>query len=146
MAHQDDMPTADDGIEADRRGSLRRRVLKSGVIVGADGDDMRCHVLNLSDTGALLMPADIAACPDEFILRLAAGPPQHCAVAWRKDATIGVRFIPTEHAVVSDNGARIHLAVFHGESESAGVDLDPTQAIGLAGRLIDAAYRRLAGW
>src|SRR6266850_1351991 len=51
----------------DRRRGHRRRVLKSALIVFNNGHcTLSCQILDVSDTGALVMPADIFLCPGEF--------------------------------------------------------------------------------
>lgn len=83
------MPAKDD-----RRVSLRRRVLKNASIVFRQGYcSIRCRVLNLSESGALLEPIDPTSCPNEFLLKPDLGDPRHCDVAWRKDRHIAVRFV-----------------------------------------------------
>jgi hypothetical protein len=78
----------------DRRRDGRRRVLKSAMIVFNSGFcTLGCHVLNTSDSGALVMPSDIFLCPDEFVLRPNVGSPRACEVVWRKNDKVGVRYI-----------------------------------------------------
>jgi hypothetical protein len=79
---------------ADRRISPRRRVLKNALIVFQSGYcTLRCHILNLSDTGAQLMPADVTQCPSEFVLKPQIGRERDCEVVWRKGGVVGVRYI-----------------------------------------------------
>ena len=53
---------------------------------------MRCQIIDISDTGAKLMPADIAVCPREFLLKLQSGEARHCAVMWRRETQMGVHY------------------------------------------------------
>jgi len=77
-----------------RRGSPRRRVLRNALIVYRGGNcTLRCMMLNLSATGALLQPADPMLCPNSFALKLQDGPLRHCEVVWRKGGMVGVRFL-----------------------------------------------------
>jgi hypothetical protein len=77
-----------------RRGSRRKRVLRRALIVYRDGHcTLGCNILNVSETGALLMPMDIGLCPSMFVLKPQDGPPHHCEVVWRKSGTVGVRFL-----------------------------------------------------
>jgi hypothetical protein len=77
-----------------RRGSPRRRVLRDALIVYRGGNcTLRCVVLNVSDTGALLQPADAMLCPNSFVLKLRDGPLRHCEIVWRKQGMAGVRFV-----------------------------------------------------
>jgi hypothetical protein len=78
----------------DRRSRQRRHVLKSALIVFRGGHcTMGCRVLNTSDSGALLMPADVILCPNEFVLKPLVGPPRDCEVVWRKGAMLGIRYL-----------------------------------------------------
>jgi PilZ domain len=79
----------------DRRRSHRRRVLKSALIVFNKGHcTLGCQILDVSDTGALVMPADMFLCPrDEFVLKPRVGSSRDCEVVWRKMDKVGVRFI-----------------------------------------------------
>jgi hypothetical protein len=53
-----------------------------------------CQILDVSDTGALVMPADMFLCPrDEFVLKPRVGSSRDCEVVWRKMDKVGVRFI-----------------------------------------------------
>jgi hypothetical protein len=86
-------PAAKPGGGQDRRHGTRRRVLKSAQIVFNGGRcSMTCHILDASETGALIVPADILLCPDEFLLKPLSSPQRVCAVAWRKGTRIGVRY------------------------------------------------------
>lgn len=53
---------------------------------------MRCQILDISETGALLVPLDGLLCPQEFVLRPDFDQPRPCAVVWRKGTRLGVRF------------------------------------------------------
>lgn len=57
----------DDNQSNEKRCAARRRVLKRARIVFNRGNcSMGCQILNVSDTGALLLPADIILWPHEF--------------------------------------------------------------------------------
>jgi len=78
----------------DRRHGHRRRVLKSALIVFNHGHcTLGCQILDVSDTGALVMPGDIFLCPREFVLKPGIGSSRDCEVVWRKMNKVGVRFI-----------------------------------------------------
>ena len=86
-------PAANPGHGQNRRRNARRRALKSAQIVFNDGHcSMTCHILDTSETGALIMPADILLCPGQFILKPLAGPTRACEVVWRKGTRIGIRY------------------------------------------------------
>lgn len=81
-------------ISFDRRRHPRRRVRKSALLVFRGGHcTMGCQILNLSEAGALLMPADILLCPDAFVLKPPVGPARGCEVVWRKGTVVGVRYL-----------------------------------------------------
>jgi hypothetical protein len=54
---------------------------------------MSGHILNVSETGALLRLLDMASCPNNFVLRPRFDPPHECEVVWRKGEVLGVRFV-----------------------------------------------------
>jgi PilZ domain len=79
-----------------RRQSPRRRVRKRAVIVFEQGVyRVRCRILNLSDSGALLIPIDTTPLPKEFVLKPFIGKERNCEVVWRKATAFGVRFLGT---------------------------------------------------
>lgn len=61
----------------------------------ADGSEIPCTIHDVSQTGARLSLDDTADVPDAFVLRLSFGRQalRHCAVMWRSEASLGVRFI-----------------------------------------------------
>jgi hypothetical protein len=79
---------------AERRRAPRRRALKNAVIVFNNGHcTMGCQILDMSDTGAKLLPVDILLCPKEFLLKPQIGEPRHCEVMWRRGTSIGVHYV-----------------------------------------------------
>ena len=77
-----------------RRQSPRRQVIKGALIIFKQGNcSMRCRILDLSDTGAMLAPTDIVLCPREFVLKPDVGESRNCEVKWRKPDRIGVQFL-----------------------------------------------------
>lgn len=83
------------GLEGlEKRRSSRRRVLKRARIVFQQGHcSMGCQILNLSDTGALIAPADIILCPKEFVLKPDVGDARNCEIVWRKGTQVAIRFV-----------------------------------------------------
>lgn len=78
----------------ERRGHARRRVLKGAMIVFRSGHcTMGCQILDTSESGALVKPADILLCPNEFVLKPQIGPARDCEVVWRKGDVLGVRYL-----------------------------------------------------
>ena len=88
-------PVVRDGSEREsRRDSPRRHVLRRALIVYRGGYcTLGCNILNVSESGARLMPADMTLCPSTFVLKPQDGPPHHCEIVWRKGGMIGVRFL-----------------------------------------------------
>ena len=78
----------------EKRRAARRRVLKRARIVFNRGNcSMGCQILNVSDTGALILPADIILCPTEFVLKPDVGDARNCEVVWRKGTQVAVRYV-----------------------------------------------------
>ena len=78
---------------AERRRHPRHRVLKSAAIVFSGGNcSIGCHILDVSETGAMLMPLDVLSCPTEFVLKPRIGGERNCEVVWRSGTKIGVRY------------------------------------------------------
>jgi hypothetical protein len=75
----------------------RRRAPRYETHIGAHiglprgQDDMRCYILNVSDTGALLLPADVLLCPSQFTLRPELGEQRKCEVVWTNGRLLAVR-------------------------------------------------------
>jgi hypothetical protein len=79
---------------AERRIAPRRRVLKNALIVfNSRYCTHRCFILNMSETGAQLMPQDVAECPSEFVLKPQIGKERDCEVVWRQGEFVGVRYV-----------------------------------------------------
>jgi len=79
---------------AERRIAPRRRVLKNALIVfNSRYCTHRCFILNMSETGAQLMPQDAVECPSEFVLKPQIGKERDCEVVWRKGELVGVRYV-----------------------------------------------------
>src|SRR5258705_4244137 len=78
----------------DRRVAPRRRVLKNALIVfNSRYCTHRCFILNMSETGAQLMPQDVTECPSEFVLKQQIGKERDCEVVWRQGEFVGVRYV-----------------------------------------------------
>lgn len=79
---------------ADRRHARRHRALMGAQIVFRNGFcSMGSQILNVSATGALLKPADVAVCPEKFTLKPRFDPPRDCEVIWRRGEMLGVRYV-----------------------------------------------------
>jgi hypothetical protein len=78
----------------DRRRLQRRRSLLGAQIIFRNGNcAMSCQILDISETGALLRPLELALCPNKFVLRPRFDPPRQCEVVWRKGEVLGARFV-----------------------------------------------------
>ena len=78
----------------ERRKLPRKETIRGGTIVyGGDRRTMYCVLLNVSDSGAQLVPADIVACPDRFSLEVADQPTRSCKIIWREQSHLGIEFV-----------------------------------------------------
>ena len=76
----------------EKRGSMRRRVLKTAFIVISDkAPKLECTVRNISETGAALHVSTTIGIPKNFVV-IIDGIHHHCRSVWRTDAMIGVAF------------------------------------------------------
>jgi len=83
----------DRSSKLERRNLDRRKMLGRGIVSFAGGScAMDCVVLDLSEGGARIRPADALTCPDEFLLATKKGGRVTCQVVWRRADLIGVRF------------------------------------------------------
>jgi hypothetical protein len=78
----------------DRRKTPRKRVLKEGKIVYADGlRVLDCTIRDISPDGARLLIANTVGLPDNFQLyEKSSGTLYPCSIAWRQSNSIGVHF------------------------------------------------------
>jgi len=72
--------------------SEERVTNRRGIVYNNGHSSMGCQIIDMSDTGAELMPADISLCPREFVLKLQSGEARHCAVMWHRETQIGVHY------------------------------------------------------
>ena len=88
----EDPAVTPDRTERRRRG--RRHVHKPARIRVRESDHaMECVIINLSDDGAALKPADPPNCPPRFVLVAPGGAIHRCAVCWRYRNKVGVHFV-----------------------------------------------------
>lgn len=81
-------------MHEDNRDAQRHRTLKGGRIVVNDGfSTFDCTIRNLSETGAKLVVTSSLGIPERFELAMLDGRKFACAVAWRTETEIGVRFV-----------------------------------------------------
>ncbi len=91
-ASRDEAPPPEPPPE--RRRELLGSMIKAGQILYDSGlFIMDCVVLNLSETGAALQPADAERCPATFTLKLHGRRGTRCEVCWRYRTKLGVRFL-----------------------------------------------------
>ena len=78
----------------DKRKTPRRRVLKEGKIVFADGlRVIDCTIRDMSEAGARLLIANTLGLPDTFQLyEKSSGLLYPASIAWRQSNAIGVHF------------------------------------------------------
>lgn len=79
--------------ENDKRGAARRRTLKGATAVLPNGGVIDCVLKDLSETGAKLQVGNALSLPERFELQVPGAPNRQVAVVWRKDRTVGVRFV-----------------------------------------------------
>ncbi len=72
--------------------SEERVTNRRGIAYNNDHSSMRYQIVDMSDTGAKLMPAGISLCPREFVLKLRSGEARHCTVMWRRETQMGVHY------------------------------------------------------
>jgi hypothetical protein len=78
----------------DRRNARRHRSLLGAQIILRNGNCVvGGQILNVSDAGALVKPADLVSCPEKFALKTRFESPRECEVMWRKGEMLGVRYV-----------------------------------------------------
>ena len=94
-------------LQYERREKRRQRVLRKALIVFNGGNcDMACHIVDTSETGAKLVPADPLACPNEFVLMPQTGEPRDCVVVWRNSTQVGVRYVSPQQTTAPNEQRR----------------------------------------
>lgn len=71
-------------------------IIAGTIVYGRDRRSMLCVLLDISNDGANLVPADMLSCPDRFLLKIADQPARSCKVIWRRATLIGVKFEPLQ--------------------------------------------------
>ena len=86
--------TAVPTLDADRRASPRRRVLKRGkVVFNASNSVIDCMIRDISQGGARIACAQTAALPDHFTLvSVPERELRDVRIAWRHMGEVGVQF------------------------------------------------------
>jgi hypothetical protein len=88
-------PRPDQAASNDNRRRIHRhRSLIGAQIIFRNGFcSMGAQILNTSDTGALLKPADPVGCPAKFALKPRFESARDCEVMWRRGEILGVRYV-----------------------------------------------------
>ena len=80
--------------DSDRRRAPRYETqIGASIALDRGQGEMRCQILNVSDTGALLMPRDVLLCPSQFALKPDLGEQRKCEIVWTNGRTLAVRFV-----------------------------------------------------
>ncbi len=100
----------------DKRKVPRRRVLKEGKIVYADGlRVLDCTIRDISENGARLLIANTVGLPDKFqLFEKSSGLLYPASIAWRQANAIGVQFdgpATSIHDPANKRFARLKFAV-----------------------------------
>lgn len=84
-----------DGIVfAERRSTIRRRVLKGAIVSFNQGySTFECVVRNVSDDGARLSFGETFALPNQFWLTIAEQAPRKVEIRWRTLTAVGVSLV-----------------------------------------------------
>ena len=76
------------------RGSDRKRTIGNATLVFDDGQSsMDCVVLDVSESGAKIRPADVKTLPENFEMRSASQTPYVCKVVRRKANYLGIQYV-----------------------------------------------------
>ena len=79
---------------SERRGSPRKRTIRrASIVIDGMAEVMEGTILDISETGAKIRPADIAAMPPRFELRCGFGRSYRCEVVRRSAFYLGVQFL-----------------------------------------------------
>jgi hypothetical protein len=77
---------------SERRTALRRRIGLPGLIEREGQKPLRCRLVDITRHGACVSACAIVL-PNVFVLKGASATRHVCEVVWRKDYTVGVRFV-----------------------------------------------------
>ena len=81
-------------MRSDRRASPRiRTIRRASILVDGKSNIMDGMVLDMSETGAKIRPADIASLPSRFELRCGFGRSYRCEIVRRSAFYLGVQFV-----------------------------------------------------
>ena len=80
-------------IKEGRKSPRKETVIGGTIVYGRHRRSMYCVLLDISDDGAKLVPANILTCPTRFSLVVAGQPARACKVIWRGKTQMGVKFV-----------------------------------------------------
>ena len=79
---------------SDRRRSPRKRTIRrASIVIDGKAGIMEGTILDMSETGAKIRPADITAMPPRFELRCGFGRTYRCEIVRRSAFYLGVQFV-----------------------------------------------------
>ena len=84
---------AEDSAQERRSAARTNRIKYAEIVFDDERSNMDCLVLNHSDSGATIQPADMLNLPDRFTLQLKLGLSYECQVCWRHGTKLGVHFL-----------------------------------------------------
>jgi hypothetical protein len=90
---------------AEYRRSPRTLLRTRGVIANFDGSIVkRCLTIDVSATGAKLVLPEVCEVPDKFVLILTQDGTvrRECEVMWRRERSLGVRFVSAPQSAPSN--------------------------------------------
>jgi hypothetical protein len=93
---------------SERRASMHGRVGMPGQIEREGRQPLRCTLINISGHGACVS-APATALPNVFVLKGEGATRHVCEVLWRKDYTVGVRFVAIDQLLAGTAGATAKL-------------------------------------
>ena len=97
LRNLDDLISVLKGDRSERRIQPRVKSLRRGRIVYGEGASaMRCFIVDISESGARLRPAEPEELPDSFELHLEHDLSLPCDVVFRSESEVGVSFVLTK--------------------------------------------------
>lgn len=94
MRQLDDLISVLKGERDERRQHQRAKIMRRGKITYGDASDaMRCFIIDISQTGARLRPADTSLLPDTFELHIEHDLSIQCEVVYRGEDELGITFL-----------------------------------------------------
>jgi GGDEF domain-containing protein len=110
-------------VASDRRKSSRQRALKKALIVFSNGNcTINCQIIEVSDSGAKLLPDDPFSLPEHFLLKPRDGEPRYCDVKWRSGTAVGVQYALGEGVDQQNTDTRV-ISLSKHLAEAGGTDL-----------------------